>query len=790
MIKRCMALFLAIVLIAAGFPSMAAAAEAQPSKVQIELDGLDLVVDKSALSDMEPPMPAADDPNLEFKVLKPQADIVVDDIISLAQYIYLEYDYLNEETQASETWYYSLYAYEDEIDVGMLDDGVLVNFESDMLVFQAVKAGYTLIGLDVGGRQIVLPVEVKTPEDADGFIVELNINYETARLNAFQYEDGLYRTLNLMPVSAKSLGGEVHKLHIEDSAYIPLPVVDNIYMPSLPEAALPSLPEDASPAPPVPAVLAVSEAPALSAPSTAFVPFAGPAPGPGGGGGSYTPPFLTPQDMLYIVTADSGNALYIAGMEMNGQVAFSESGNKEIRVKAEPGLELGTAQTACYPFGFQADAHFQWFTDFVDNRIVINDVNAPDGGEYMISIPFRYNGVPYLYYDEVDTGSGAEIDLTAKIADMEAIKMSWSDVYEQEADFVLYAEHDDDDKDIPRITSGEVFYTMIPDAEKLFTTVLRSRGAEYRVTSLVDMDNDEGAKLEIGDQFKGLLQCDLPNDRAMPGSKVFMYMNYGYDGNGNYLGYFRSEQPLEGLAILTERTSGEVIEIPFELYSSEFELEMPEKEGVYEIKVLIARPEAPPSPAAPAAPTASPAAGSYSSAQSVKLATATEGADIYYTVDGSEPSAQSTKYSSAISVSKTTTIKAVAVKGGAASPVAEFKYTISAASNGGGGGGGWGGGGGSAPPPAAPATPAAISDAAASGAAISAPTVTAESGEAGGFADVAAGEWYYEAVSFVAEKGIAQGVSGTEFSPQGTVTRAQFITMLCRAYGIPEMEGD
>lgn len=46
------------------------------------------------------------------------------------------------------------------------------------------------------------------------------------------------------------------------------------------------------------------------------------------------------------------------------------------------------------------------------------------------------------------------------------------------------------------------------------------------------------------------------------------------------------------------------------------------------------------------------------------------------------------------------------------------------------------------------------------------------------------------AVKFVYEKGIAKGVSETEFAPQSTVTRGQFITMLCRAYNIEEKTGD
>lgn len=58
------------------------------------------------------------------------------------------------------------------------------------------------------------------------------------------------------------------------------------------------------------------------------------------------------------------------------------------------------------------------------------------------------------------------------------------------------------------------------------------------------------------------------------------------------------------------------------------------------------------------------------------------------------------------------------------------------------------------------------------------------------FVDVKKGDWFYDAVMFVFENGITKGVSETEYAPQGKVTRAQFITMLCRAYGIEEMTGE
>ena len=81
-----------------------------------------------------------------------------------------------------------------------------------------------------------------------------------------------------------------------------------------------------------------------------------------------------------------------------------------------------------------------------------------------------------------------------------------------------------------------------------------------------------------------------------------------------------------------------------------------------------------------AAPTFTPPAGSYIGTQSVTISCATDGATIYYTTDGTDPTSSSAVYSTAIAVSETTTIKAIAVKAEMTdSSVSEATYTITAA---------------------------------------------------------------------------------------------------------------
>ncbi len=79
-----------------------------------------------------------------------------------------------------------------------------------------------------------------------------------------------------------------------------------------------------------------------------------------------------------------------------------------------------------------------------------------------------------------------------------------------------------------------------------------------------------------------------------------------------------------------------------------------------------------------ATPTFSPVAGTYMTEQSVTISCETPDAVIYYTTDGSEPTVNSTVYSAPITVSATTTLKALAVAPNYSnSEVATATYTIS-----------------------------------------------------------------------------------------------------------------
>lgn len=84
----------------------------------------------------------------------------------------------------------------------------------------------------------------------------------------------------------------------------------------------------------------------------------------------------------------------------------------------------------------------------------------------------------------------------------------------------------------------------------------------------------------------------------------------------------------------------------------------------------------PPTPIVVSTPTFAPEAGTYDAAQNVTIACATEGAAIYYTLDGTTPTVNSTLYENAIEITETTTINAIAFVGETASDMATATYTI------------------------------------------------------------------------------------------------------------------
>jgi hypothetical protein len=55
------------------------------------------------------------------------------------------------------------------------------------------------------------------------------------------------------------------------------------------------------------------------------------------------------------------------------------------------------------------------------------------------------------------------------------------------------------------------------------------------------------------------------------------------------------------------------------------------------------------------------------------------------------------------------------------------------------------------------------------------------------FRDIPAGSYYEDAVLWAVENGITTGATSTTFAPNATVSRAQVVTLLYRAEGMPDV---
>lgn len=138
--------------------------------------------------------------------------------------------------------------------------------------------------------------------------------------------------------------------------------------------------------------------------------------------------------------------------------------------------------------------------------------------------------------------------------------------------------------------------------------------------------------------------------------------------------------------------------------------------------------------------------GTYEKGQEVEISSETEGAEIYFTLDGAVPTADSTKYEEAILLEETVTIRAIAIKEGMKdSQVTEASYVVEKEEE--------------------------IKDK---------PWI---------FTDVSEKDsWKYDSVKFVYNRGIMADVGGSKkFMPNEPLSRSMFTTVLYRMAGEPEV---
>lgn len=123
-----------------------------------------------------------------------------------------------------------------------------------------------------------------------------------------------------------------------------------------------------------------------------------------------------------------------------------------------------------------------------------------------------------------------------------------------------------------------------------------------------------------------------------------------------------------------------------------------------------------------------------SAGSTIALATSTPNATIYYTTDGSKPGSGSLVYTAPITIREDTVITAIAMADGCTdSEIVSFPFTLGVFTS---------------------------------------------------FSDVSTGDWFCEAVNYVSSVGLFNGTGGDSFSPNQTMTRGMFITVMGRMAGL------
>lgn len=188
-------------------------------------------------------------------------------------------------------------------------------------------------------------------------------------------------------------------------------------------------------------------------------------------------------------------------------------------------------------------------------------------------------------------------------------------------------------------------------------------------------------------------------------------------------------------------------------------------------------------------PAANLASGTYTGAQAVRLSCETEGAAVYYTLDGSDPTTSSTRYDGGVielaNADAVTELHAIAEKDGMHSSImAIYRYEVKKETT-------------PVEPekPEKPEKPEHGGDSSGdSGKPADKPAETKDYKSCGRgadcplrkFSDLNVDEWYHDGIHYCLTEGLMKGYADNRFGPSDNTSRAQVVMILWRLAGSPE----
>ena len=305
---------------------------------------------------------------------------------------------------------------------------------------------------------------------------------------------------------------------------------------------------------------------------------------------------------------------------------------------------------------------------------------------YKIAVQYVYNGVNlYSEYDIDLTESDTEIDLSADASETNFV-VKWSSAYSDTGYLTL---RDD------RYNYFDSFTEYLNNTGRKLNAgnydldlYLYKGTLDFEINSEFEVtDESTVTEVNIGNEFSGILTNSGNRDSYIGNSSYSFRLGELKDSNNNVLEIVRTSysSPLKGKVIFTnvnDETDVYEKEIEFStLYSNNtYSVDLPNVTGKYNVSLVI-------DAVGINAPQANVESGEYNNSISVTLTSDNRYADIYYTLDGSIPTVNSTKYSKEFTISKSCILKAIAVFDDCISDVAEYEYTIKRASRSSGGSG-------------------------------------------------------------------------------------------------------
>ena len=429
--------------------------------------------------------------------------------------------------------------------------------------------------------------------------------------------------------------------------------------------------------------------------------------------------------------------------------------------------------------------------------------------KYNIGVQFKVDDVDvYQEYDVDLSENNATVDLNQAASEINFV-ISWSELYDDDGYLNLYSNGSRISTNYKN-NSGTTL-----DVGNYSWTLNLSRGnARYSISNNSEIVADNQTKINVGTTFVGTLEAQEAENGYKANQQIAFRLNDVKDEFGNELNSCNSRKLLNAKVIYTNiYDESDVYEIPLEINSintgSSLYTPLPSKAGKYNATLVIEGERV-------NAPTASKESGTYKNRVSVELASDNEEATIYYTTDGSEPTNESTKYTGAITINTSCVLKAIAIVGSDASPVATYEYTITKSSSSGGG---------------VRRYTITISYVDENGSEVATSKVSNRYGTIiaekdltlpdgyiiteddfshkivknekitvkventntsapddkweNPFEDVNITDWFYDSVKYVYENTLMNGVSESEFAPDTTLTRAMLVTVLYRNEGEP-----